>query len=138
MLEQGVALKNSVDVASVRRHRLDGLALKEDAPLRRLLEAGDHAQGRRLAASRRPQERKELAAADLDPHVLDRLGVPVALGDAVEPDRRLGGARTPLRNRRASSGGWFHQASSPSSTARYSRLPTSRGGRLPARSWPAI
>jgi hypothetical protein len=53
--EQRVVLEDGVDVALVRRHAGDRLAGEQDLALGRLLEAGDHAQGRRLAAARRPR-----------------------------------------------------------------------------------
>ena len=46
-------------------HLVDRLALEEDAPLARLLEARDHPQGRRLAAARRAEQREERAGLDL-------------------------------------------------------------------------
>ena len=49
-------LEDRVDVAPVRRHAGDRLAGEEDLALGRLLEPGDHPQGRRLAAARRPEE----------------------------------------------------------------------------------
>ena len=53
-----------------------GCAGEEDLALGRLLEAGDHPQGRRLAAARRPEERVERAAGDREVHVVDRDDVP--------------------------------------------------------------
>ena len=41
-------------------------AADRDPALRRLLEPGDHAEQRRLAAARRPDEDDELAVADLE------------------------------------------------------------------------
>ena len=41
------------------------------------LEPGDHAQRRRLAAARRPDEDEELAVCDVDREVLNRVDVPL-------------------------------------------------------------
>ena len=62
--EQGVVLEDRVDVAPVRRHAGDRLAGEQDLALGRLLEAGDHPEGRRLAAAGRPEDRVELAVRD--------------------------------------------------------------------------
>ena len=44
----------------------------EDAALVRPLEPGEEPQQRGLAAARRPQQREELAAPDVERHVVDR------------------------------------------------------------------
>ena len=62
--EEGVALEDRVDLAAVRRQRGDVLAVQEDAPGVGRLEAGQHAQQRRLAAAARPEQREELALLD--------------------------------------------------------------------------
>jgi hypothetical protein len=63
--EQRVLLEDGVDVTPVRgrAHRVG--SADQDLALVRLLEAGDQPQRRGLAAARRPQERQELALADL-------------------------------------------------------------------------
>ena len=60
--EEGVVLEDAVDVALVRRRLGDVGAVQEDLAGGRLLEAGDHAQGRGLPAAGRPEQREELAA----------------------------------------------------------------------------
>ncbi len=65
----------------------DVLALENDATLVRHLEAGDHPQRRRLPATARPEQREELAFADLERDVAHRLGLAEALADALERDR---------------------------------------------------
>ena len=87
VLEERVALEDGVDVAPVRRHRLDRLALEEDAALARLLEPGDHPQRRGLAAARRAEQREELALPNRDVEPLDRDVAAEALGHALEADR---------------------------------------------------
>ena len=71
MLEERIALEHRVDVAAIGRHVLDGLALEQDVALVGLLEARDHAQRRRLATSRRPEDREELALRDVEVEMLD-------------------------------------------------------------------
>src|SRR5581483_6424715 len=86
--EERVALEDGVDVALVRRQPGDRSVAEEDRPLRRLLEAADHAQGRRLPAARRPEEGVELPALDLEVQVVDGDDVVEALRDSFEPHVR--------------------------------------------------
>ena len=92
-------LEDRVDVAPVRRHAGDRLAGQQDLALGRLLEAGDHAQGRRLAAARRPEQRVELAARDAQVHAVDGRDVAEPLGDPEDLDvgRRRPRAPRPAR-----------------------------------------
>ena len=62
------------------------LPCEQDAARGRLLEAGDHAQRRRLAAARRAEQREELALADPQVEIVDDGHVAEALGHAVEHD----------------------------------------------------
>src|SRR4029077_15746671 len=80
-----------VDVAAVRRHVLDGLAFEQDVALVGLLEAGDHAQGRRLAAAGRAEDREERPPGDVEVEALDGVLRAEALDHASERDRELGG-----------------------------------------------
>ena len=57
-------LKDESDVARRGAAEGDVLAVEQYAPVRRKLKAGDHAQRRRLAATRRSEQRKEAAAFD--------------------------------------------------------------------------
>jgi hypothetical protein len=128
VLEERIALEHGVDVAAIGRDRLDRLPLEEDAPLRGLLEPGDHPQRGRLAAAGGTQQREELAAADLDPHVLDGLRLTEPLSHALEPDRRDAvDRRARLRLRRGRFDARVDQTSPPSSAPLSSRLPTRRG-----------
>jgi hypothetical protein len=72
MWEERVVLEDRVDVALVRRRVGDVAPVEQDASIGRLLEAGDEAQGRRLAAARRAEQREELAAGDAEVEVIDR------------------------------------------------------------------
>jgi hypothetical protein len=86
-----VVLEHHRDVAGAGRGVGDVLAADLDHALADLLEAGDHAQQRRLAAARRADEDHELALADLQVDVLDRAEpVPVDLGDVLQADAALG------------------------------------------------
>ena len=80
--EERVALEDGVDGPLVRRRLGDVRVADDDAPRVGALEAGDHAQRRRLAAAGRAEQREELAAADLERdvvdggHVVERLAEP--------------------------------------------------------------
>ena len=83
--EERVALEDRVDRALVRRRLRDVDPVDEDLAVGRLLEPGQHAQRRGLAAARGPEQREELARLDLEVDAVDG-------GDAVEllaqPDDR--------------------------------------------------
>ena len=70
--EQRVGLEDHAHVALVGRQVRDVLAVDLDAARVGVLEAGDHAQRRRLAAAGRPEEGDELAALGGEDEVLDR------------------------------------------------------------------
>ena len=55
-----------------------------------VLEAGDEAQRRRLAAAAGAEQRDRLAGADGEAHPVDRRGRPEPLDDVAELDDRLG------------------------------------------------
>ena len=76
---------------------VDPLAAEPHLALARLLEAGDHAQRRGLAAARRPHERDELALGDLQLDAAHRLHLAEALGQPVEDQQGISHSRTPLR-----------------------------------------
>ena len=80
-----VVLEHHRDVALLRREVVDDPAADRDRPVRDLLEPGDHPQRGRLAAARRADEHEELAVANLEREVVDRLdAVLVDLVDLVE------------------------------------------------------
>ena len=56
---------------SVGRHVVHAPRREQDVAGRRLLEAGDHAQQRRLAAAGGAEQGHQLAGADFERHVLD-------------------------------------------------------------------
>ena len=86
--EQGVVLKDGVDVPLEGRHRRDVLALEFDASGRRQLEAGDQPQDRGLAGAGRAEHGEEFPVADVQVHAVYRDGVPEDLGELAQADRR--------------------------------------------------
>ena len=91
--EQRVVLEHGVDVALVGRARGDVAAVEQHAAARRALEAGDHAQAGRLARARRPEQREELAARDVEVDAVDGDERAEVLGHAVQPDAHVTGRR---------------------------------------------
>ena len=63
-------------------------------PAGRHLQAGDHAQRRRLAAAGGAEQRDEVPGLDGEGHGVDRDDVAVALGDGAQLDRRRIGVRS--------------------------------------------
>ena len=84
--EEGVVLEDGVDVAVEGWDAGDILAVEPDRALGRDLEAGDHAQRRRLPRPRRPQHAEELAVADLEVDAVHRDDVAEALDDAFQAE----------------------------------------------------
>ena len=78
----------------------DVLAVDADLAGGRRLEAGDHAQRRRLAAAAGPEERDELAALDRELEVLDHRVGAEGLADAVEFEEGHGGSLSACRRAR--------------------------------------
>ena len=84
--EQGVLLEDGVDVAAARGQRGDVDAAEFDHAGRRLLEPRDHPQHRRLARTRRPEDREQLAVADGQVGALDGHHVTENLADTDQLD----------------------------------------------------
>jgi len=85
------------DIAMVRRQHRHVAVADHDRAVGDLLEAGDHAQQRRLAAARGADEHHELAVLDLEGQVADRPHlVVVELRDSIE---RHGGHAEAKRTR---------------------------------------
>ena len=93
--EQGVLLEHGVDVALMRRHIGDVAALEQNATTRRLFEAGDHLEQRRLAAARRSEQREELASPNREIGSLDGDERAEFLAHGVEDDDVVGLRRVP-------------------------------------------
>ena len=89
VLERGVVLEHEADVALLRRQVGGVDALDLDAPGVGLLEAGDDAQQRRLAATAGAEQRGELAGGDADGDVVEGDEVAEALADARDLDAHL-------------------------------------------------
>jgi len=85
--KERVLLKDHVHLAVIRRNRGHVFALQDDAAFVRHLEAGDHAEGRRLATPARAEQREELPIADRDRDVFHGSGFAETLADALERDR---------------------------------------------------
>jgi hypothetical protein len=84
--EQGVVLKDGVDVARVRRAAGDVGPGELDAAAVGQLEAGDEAQRRRLARAGRAEQREELPARDVERDRIHRDDVAEAAGQVDEAD----------------------------------------------------
>ena len=101
MREQRVVLEHHVDRPAVRRHGADVLAVEQDAAGAQLLEAGEQAQQRGLAAAGGAEQREELALPDVEGEVFDRADRAEALGHALEAHQRgrppAGAASRPSR-----------------------------------------
>ena len=95
--EQRVVLEHGVDAAHVRRQARDVAPVEEDAAGVRLLEAGEDAQQRRLAAAAGAEQGVELAALDLQARVVDGREAAEALGDVFENEKLRHVARPPRR-----------------------------------------
>jgi hypothetical protein len=91
--KQRVALEDRVDVAPIRGEGRHVAPAKLDRAGGRLLEPGDHPQRRRLAATRRAEQREELATLDLERQVVDRHEIAEPLRDALQPDVDVGDVR---------------------------------------------
>ena len=70
--EEGVVLKDGVDVAGVRRHSCDVGAGKFDRAGIGLLESGDHAKHRCLARAGRAEAGEELPVVDVEIDIVHR------------------------------------------------------------------
>ena len=86
MRVEGVVLEHHGDVPVLRRHVVDDDVVDGDLTIGDLLQAGDHAERRRLAAARRADQADDLARRRRERKVVDGDGVAIAVGDAVEDD----------------------------------------------------
>jgi len=84
MREQRVALEHQAGVAPPGRHARYVALAEPDAAGGRLGETGDHAQGRRLAATGRSEQDDELAVGNLERDVAHGVDLAVALADPVD------------------------------------------------------
>jgi hypothetical protein len=88
MGEQHRRLEHHRDAAFGRRSSADVDTVDPDRAARRLIEAGDHAQQRRLAGTRRTDHADQLAIGDLEADVVERRDTRTLHGDVFELDDR--------------------------------------------------
>src|SRR5206468_2330028 len=81
-----VVLEHHADVTRVRPEPVDAPVPEPDLAAVRRMEAGDQPEKRRLAAARGPEQREQLAVADLEAHAVDRGHAPELLTHLAEPD----------------------------------------------------
>ena len=86
--EEAVRLEDHPHVALVGRRPRDVLAVDDDAARVGLVEAGDEAQRRRLAAAARPEQRHELAGLEREVDPLQRGHRPEGAPELLELDVR--------------------------------------------------
>ncbi|MNV33623.1 hypothetical protein D3C71_1249970 [compost metagenome] len=85
--KQRVALEHDPQAARVRLGVGNVAPVQRDGAPGHVGKAGDHLQGRRLAATGRPQQRDEFALFDRQAQVGDDAQVAVVLGDVVQPQK---------------------------------------------------
>ena len=86
MREERVGLEHHVDGTLIGLRPDEVVAVELDPARRHLFEPTDTAQQRRLAASARPEQREELAIADLQAHVVQCAHLAEPLHDVVDSD----------------------------------------------------
>ena len=82
--EEGVALKDGVDVALVRRDVVDALTEEENVPLVGRFKAADHAQRCGLAAAGGAEQREKFVVVDVEVDAVENGFAVKLLGDAPE------------------------------------------------------
>ncbi|MCY1364441.1 hypothetical protein D9M69_512420 [compost metagenome] len=87
MRVERVGLEDHRDAPFARWQRIDALFAHRDRAARHVFQACDHAQKRRLAATRRPEEDDELACLDGQRDVVQHGERAVALGDVGDLNR---------------------------------------------------
>ena len=83
-----VVLEHHGDVAVLRRHVVHHAAADRDLAAGDVLEPGDHAQQRRLAAAGRADQHDELAVRDVDAHAVQDLHGTEGFPDVADIDGR--------------------------------------------------
>src|SRR3954471_9826621 len=86
VLERRVVLEDEADAAALRGQGRGVLVGDDDAPGVGQLEAGDHAQQRRLARAAGPEQRSERAVLHVEGDVVERAELPELLRHAVNRD----------------------------------------------------
>ena len=95
--EERVGLEHHVDRPPVGRHAGEVLPVEQDLARGRLLEAGEHAHQRGLAAAGRAEQGEELALVDDEREIVDGDEIAEALGDVAELDEGLRRGIVPRR-----------------------------------------
>ncbi len=86
VLEQRILLEHEAHAARGRRGKGDVLVVEQHLTGVGKLQAGDHAQQRRLAGTRRSQQRQQLAVGDLEPDLVQRRIATELLFDGTDGD----------------------------------------------------
>ena len=86
MRKERIRLEHGVDIAFVRRLPDNVLLAEEDASLVRLLEAADHPERRRLAATGRAEQREEPAVLHFERQIVHCHDTVETLRDAFQAD----------------------------------------------------
>jgi hypothetical protein len=82
--KQCVALEHQAGIALPWRQLGDVAAIEANCTRARRYEAGDHAQGRGLAAARRPEQHEEFAVLDGKAHLAHGMDLAIAAREPVE------------------------------------------------------
>ena len=94
-----IALEHHRDIAILRRDVVDDALADPERAVADLLEAGDHPEAGRLAATGRSDEHHEFAICDFEVEIVDREDVTIFLGDMVERNGRHERTSTPPEHR---------------------------------------
>ena len=86
MRKERIALEYGIQFTQIWRYVVDDLAFHRHGSFVGLGEAGDQAQRRGLAATRRAEQRHELATLHAERDVVEHLPFTERLGDVVQPD----------------------------------------------------
>ena len=86
MREDGIALKDHADITPMRRQIVDALVIKSDLAAFYAVEAGDHAQQRRLAAAGWPEQGEKFSIVYFFRQTGDDGQIAVALDYVVDMD----------------------------------------------------
>ena len=88
MRKNSVVLKHHPRIAAMGRDIVDAAVTEEDLSPVDFIEARNHAQQRCLPASRRSEQRKELAALNGEADVIDRAKITIAFYRILYPNRQ--------------------------------------------------
>ena len=86
MGKKSVALENGVDLAFMRRQRIDFFAIKNNLTFVRLYKSGNDSQGSGFAATRRTEQSYKLLITNVKVKIFEYLIIPERNGDVFEID----------------------------------------------------